>query len=248
MDFKEIKKKKHFIFDSEVEFRLKKPNYPKLVNWRVGEQGDWVLTDDDCIVQILKKGVLKDVSKNREYVRTICGTFLLDATKKMFGEIAENIYTFSGNNGYQKFYKRNKYTSREMMFVRYMASGKDAVNSYLDSYQTNNPQYAAKKSAQLLKTERVQTMIKEEIKKILEEEGVTASYIIERMKTIADLAEQDNVKLRSLESLAKIAGLFDNEKKQEQLTVWAGFTPEQLVSLKADENKLIAHKEKTESK
>ena len=136
----------------------------------------------------------------------------------------------------------------EMMFVRNMASGKDAVNSYLDSYQTNNPQYAAKKSAQLLKTERVQTMIKEEIKKILEEEGVTASYIIERMKTIADLAEQDNVKLRSLESLAKIAGLFDNEKKQEQLTVWAGFTPEQLESLKADENKLIAHKEKTESK
>jgi len=245
MDFKEIKQKKHFIFDSEAEFRQKHFSTPTLVNWRQGEQGDWVLTDDDCIVQSLKKGILKDISKNREYIRTICGTFLLDGSKKMFGEIAENIYTFSGNNGYQKFYKRNKYTSREMMFVRYMASGKNAVDSYIDSYETNNERYAAKKSAQLLKTERVQTMIKEEIKKILEEEGVTASYIIERMKTIADLAEQDNVKLRSLESLAKIAGLFDNEKKQEQLTVWAGFTPEQLESIKKDEKKLIAHKEKS---
>ena len=50
--------------------------------------------------------------------------------------------------------------------------------------------------------------------------------------------------LSSLDSLAKIAGLFDTEKKSEQLTVWAGFTPEQLEKIKDEqESKLIGHTE-----
>ena len=85
----------------------------------------------------------------------------------------------------------------------------------------------------------------EEIKAILEEEEVTPSYIIGRYKDIADLAEKDGDKLRSHDSLAKISGLFDTDKKSEQLTVWAGFTPEQLEKIKdgQEEAKLIGHTE-----
>ena len=69
---------------------------------------------------------------------------------------------------------------------------------------------------------------------------------ISRYKDIADLAERDSDKLRSLESLTKIAGLFDTEKKQEQLTVWTGFTPEQLEAINGGNTKVIAHAEKEE--
>ena len=42
-----------------------------------------------------------------------------------------------------------------------------------------------------------------------------------------------------------MAGLFDTEKKQEQLTVFQGFTPEQMEALSGKgDTKLIAHKEK----
>ena len=92
-------------------------------------------------------------------------------------------------------------------------------------------------------------MIREEIEKCLKEEGVTADWIIGRYKTIADLAERDSDKLRSLESLSKISGLFDmNEKKTEQLTVFAGFTPEQLEEVKNGEATPIAHARKEEIK
>ena len=89
-------------------------------------------------------------------------------------------------------------------------------------------------------------MIDKQIREILDEEGVTNNWLIERYKTIADLAESDTAKLRSLDSLAKISGLFDlNEKKSEQVTVWAGFSPEQLKEVeKNGKPELIAPAEK----
>ena len=104
--------------------------------------------------------------------------------------------------------------------------------------------YIKTAAQQLMKQESVQKMVSEEIKVILEEEGVTPDYIIGRYKDIADMGERDGDRLRSLDSLAKIAGLFDTEKKSEQLTVWAGFTPEQLEKIKdGQEAKLIGHVE-----
>ena len=54
--------------------------------------------------------------------------------------------------------------------------------------------------------------------------------------------------MRSLDALSKIAGLFDTEKKQEQLTVWSGFSPEQLEAIKSEQSniKVLAHAEKEE--
>ena len=88
-------------------------------------------------------------------------------------------------------------------------------------------------------------MVKEEIKKVLQDEGITADWILSRYRDLAELAERDSDKLRSLESLSKISGLFDTDTKQEQLTVWAGFSDEQMEALKdGSKTKLIAHKEK----
>jgi hypothetical protein len=132
-----------------------------------------------------------------------------------------------------------------LLFARYVALGEDAVSSYIKTYKTENKEYAKSRSTQLLKTERVQKMVKEEVKQILEDEGVSANYIIQRFKQVADIADNDGYVLRSLESLAKIAGLFDTGSEKQQLTVWGGFSPEQLKSVKNE--KLLAHGE-TEDK
>ena len=91
-------------------------------------------------------------------------------------------------------------------------------------------------------------MVKQEILTLLEKNDATPEYIIERYKTIADLAERYTDKLRALGELAKMAGLFNTEeKKSEQVTIWAGFSPEQLEGVKKHgEPELIAHVEKTE--
>ena len=95
-----------------------------------------------------------------------------------------------------------------------------------------------------MKNDDVKKMVKEDIKKVLQDEGITADWILSRYKDLAQIADKDSDKLRSLESLSKIAGLFDTDTKQEQLTVWSGFTSEQMEALNGgNKTELIAHKE-----
>ena len=251
MDFKEIKNTKHYIYDNIDEFNLNHPDIPVRHNWRHGDEDEWIFTDDGYVCQILRK---LDISNNngKEIVciRTLCGTFVAeDKKREMLGEdgIAENIYTFSGNNRYKQNYKDRKRNTRELLFARYVASGIGAANAYKLAFpNSRSSNYIKQRTERLLKTETIQKMVSQEIKELLEKNDATPEYIIERYKTIADLAERDTDKLRALSDLAKMAGLFNPEdKKSEQVTIWAGFSPEQLEGVKKHgEPELIAHAEK----
>ena len=250
MDFKEIKNTKHYIYDSKDEFAIYSPDIPIRHNWRHGDEGEWVFTDDGFVCQILRKTKIKYTGKSVPCIRTVCGTFLAnDKNKEMLGEdgIAENIYTFSGTNVSQRDFNKRGRNSRELLFAKYVASGLGAIESYKRAYpDARSSNYIKNRTDKLLKTETIRKMIDKQIEEILSEEGVTPNWLIERYKTIADLAESDTAKLRSLDSLAKISGLFDlNEKKSEQVTIWAGFSPEQLEEVKKNgKPELIAHAEK----
>tara|TARA_R100001530_G_scaffold90850_2_gene63125 strand:- start:304 stop:1068 length:765 start_codon:yes stop_codon:yes gene_type:complete len=253
MDFKEIKNTKHYLYDTLEEFMISYPDSVVRHNWRHGEEGEWVFTDDGFVCQILRKSKIKDKNRSVACVRTVCGTYLQkDKKKEMLGEngIAENIYTFSGTNVSQKDFNERSRNSRELLFAKYVASGLGVVEAYQRAYpDARSSNYIKARTDKLLKTETIRNMIDKQIEEILNEEGVTPNWLIERYKTIADLAESDTAKLRSLDSLSKISGLFDTgEKKSEEVTIWAGFKPEQLEEVKKHgETELIAHAEKTEN-
>ena len=244
LDSKTIKGITHFLYSIQQYKKASHNEDIVLKHWKKGNEGEWVLTDDNCVVQILKKGYITDKKgKKNPYIRTICGTYSVDSKSVMEGKVAENIYTFSRTNEYQRFIRKEGVTSREVLFAQYIASGSNAISAYKMAYTTDNESYARTRSTQLLKTKRMQDMISEEVKKVLDEEGVSPNYIIQRYKQISDIGENDAVTLRALDSLAKISGLFNTEeKKSEQLTVWTGFTPEQLEAIKQE--KLVAVGEK----
>ena len=245
MDFKAIKGIDNYIYDNIKEFQALKPDTPYVEIWRQANEGDWVKTDDGYFCQILKKGNVGAT----QYVRTILGMFSIKNEKvEMLGEegIVENIYSFSGNYKAIQDYKKNDLSAKETLFARYIASGVDAIESFRKVYpNAKKESYIKDKTQRLLKKESVQKMIKDEIKEVLAEEGVTPEWIVAKYRDIVDLSERDTDKLRSLDALSKISGLFDTEQKKEQLTVWAGFSPEQLEALNSGgETKLIGHKEK----
>ena len=254
MDFKEIKGIKHYIYDDEAEFHIHHASLPLRHYWRQGEEGEWIYTDDDYVCQILRKLTVKSPNdKTTESIRTVCGTFVItDMNRKMLGEdgIAENIYSFSGNYNWRDNKKEIGCSSKQLLFARYIASGVGVIDAYKLAYPSAKVDgYIKRRTEKLLKTEKIQKMVKEEIREILDDEGVTDNWLIERYKTIADLAESDTAKLRSLDSLAKISGLFDTEeKKSEQVTVWTGFSSEQLegVDKHGKKPELIAHAEREE--
>ena len=256
MDLKVIKGNNHYLYDNIEEYKALGCGKPIVGNWRHGDEGDWVETDDGHICQILKKSMIShpNYKQLRTMIRTVCGSFIVEQkTHRMNGEggVVENIYTFSGN--YKAIYSRSKdrkLTNREFLFARYVASGDDAISAYKKAYpKAEDKRYIQKKSNILLQKEEIRTMVKEEIKKILEDEGVSPEWIIGQYKMIAEVSDRDANRLRSLESLAKIAGLFDTDQKQEQLTVFQGFTPQQLEALQGGkETKVLAHAEKSEDK
>ena len=245
MDIKRIKGVDHYLYDSFKEFKALTSRDRVRSSWRVADEGEWTYTDDNHICQILKKFTVKGIgSKDSVCVRTICGTFAVNRKKKMLGAdgVAKNIFTFSGET------PKNLSENKQILFARYMASGLTPTESYRAACpKAESEKYIKLQTSKLLKTKEVQKMIKKEVVATLEKQGVTPDWIVERYKTIANLAEKDSDKLRSLESLSKISGLYEtDDKKSEQLTVFAGFSPKQLEEVKNGETKLLAHGEKEE--
>ena len=230
MESKKIKGKNNYLYDSLNEFHEYGANEPVRNNWRDGKEDEWVFTDDMYVCQILKSF---KVGKN-DCVRTVCGTFRLNnKNRKMLGSdgIADYIYSFSGK--YTKTVDK-KDNSRHFLFAKYVARGDDILEAFRKAYpDAKSDSYIRQESSRLLKKESIQKMVKEEVREILDEEGATPKYIIQGYKQVSDISERDADKLRALDSLAKISGLFDTqERKTEELTVFAGFSPEQLDVIK----------------
>ena len=160
MDYKEIKGKQHFIY-SFTEWELKYPN-SKLESWRVGLEGDWVLTDDNHVVQILKRANYEGM----ETVRCITGTYKVKGNQLMGSDIPKNIYSFSKESNYNKFKNRKKPSSKEFIFAQYIARWEGTIESYLKAFKTNNKDYAKRRANELLHSERVRKMVSKEIKEI----------------------------------------------------------------------------------
>ena len=117
--------------------------------------------------------------------------------------------------------------------------------AYLRIFPTNNSKYAQTASNALLKTERIQKMVSEEVKKMLGNVGIDEEYLLFQAKNIIDNIDgRDSDKLRAIEMLMKISGMFPNDKKTESLTVFQGFTSEQLKELEPSKVNVIGHAEK----
>jgi hypothetical protein len=191
-----------------------------LKNWRLGDIGDWVEADDGCFVQILRKGtMLRSKGKNRvrEYIGTCTGTFPVKDTIQLDTSRRENIYSFSG---VKEPLERRELTKKESLFVYYLSKEKlSPEKAYLKAFPTNNSMYANEKAISLVKTERILTAVKEELKPVLEDLGISEEYILKGIKKSADGAEKEDVKLRALFKLSDIMDLEDKgSTKVTQLT------------------------------
>ena len=204
-------------------------------DWRCSRIGDWVKSDDDCIIQVLRRGsMLRKYGRNkvREYVGTCTGTFPVGPNVKMDTNRRVNIYTFGGDkNSEDILLDRTKLTRYEVIFVTFLASGLSPQEAYLKAYPTNNRNYAAVKSAQLFKTERILTAMKEELKPVMEKLEVDPEYVIKGIKDSAEGSEKEDVRLRALFKLSDILDLEDkNQTKITQVTgaLFQGFSTEAL--------------------
>jgi len=224
----------HEVYDPEDQI---KNGLVVIENWRDSRIGDWVKADDDCIIQVLRKGqMVRKYGRNkvREYVGTCTGTYPVGINVKMDTSRRVNIYTFGGSkNSEDILLDRTTLTRCELVFVQFLTSGMSPQESYLKAYPTKNVNYASVKSAQLMRTERVYTAMKEELKPVCEELGIDSKSVLEDIQYASKNSEKEDVRLRALFKLADILDLED--KNQTRITqvsgaLFQGFSPEQLAS------------------
>ena len=169
----------HKVYDPEDQL----PNGLIVIgNWRDSRVNDWAKADDDCIIQVLRRGKMSQKygrNKVSEYVGTCTGTFPVRRNVKMDTSRRANIYTFGGSKSSEDILlDRTILTRHELVFVRFLASGLSPQDAYLKAYPTNNPRYADVKSAQLMRTERIYTAMKEELKPICDELGIEPKSVL----------------------------------------------------------------------
>ena len=102
----------------------------------------------------------------------------------------------------------------------------------MKAFPTVNPGYAKHKSAQLVKTKRVMTAMKEELKPILEELGINENSILKNINTIAMSSEKDETRLKALFKLSDIMDLEDKNKTtvtQVSGALFKGFADKHLI-------------------
>ena len=240
MRFYKVNGIEHTVYDDIDEL----PKNFKYINWRSANVGDWVKADDGCYIQILRKGkmvVPKGRNKVREYVGTCTGTFPVTSKAKMDTSRRLNIYSFGGNkSSADVLLDRTVLSKHEHLFVVYITSGLSPQQAYMKAFPTSNPGYAKQKSAQLIKTKRITTAMKEELKPILEEIGVDEKSILENINNIAMSSEKDETRLKALFKLSDIMDLEDKNKTTvTQVTgaLFQGFQEKEL--LKAERPKAI---------
>jgi len=244
---RKVSGKLEYVFDNKHEF---KGFYPDLAlyDWKSAKEGDWVLTDDKQVCKILKRSSFKARTGQKpvEYVRTLLGMATVTENSKLEGKPARNIYSFSNKEYSEKLRENRKEpTKNEIMFAKYVATGIEIDEAYIKAFRTEDTGYAKNISSKLIKTERIQKLITEEMKSALEKAGVDPEYLLNNSKKIIDKDKaRDSDKLRAIETLMKVAGMFPaSDKKTESLTVFQGFSREQLEQLKSSEVKALAHAE-----
>lgn len=217
MKYYTVKGIKHTVYENEREV----PPHVNIVrNWRLGNIDDWVLTDDECVIQILRKGTMLRKVGERAYVGTCTGTFLCLDNTWMDANKRTNIYSFGGDSTPEQVVaNRRKMTANEELFVTYISQGLSPEDAYVKAFPTNNKQYARMKAVNLIKTERVKTAVKEELKPILQELDIDEKMVLENIKIVAQTAEKDDTKLKALFKLSDILDLEDkNSAKVQQIT------------------------------
>ena len=217
MKYHVVKGIKHTVYEAENEV----PPHVNIVrNWRMGTLDDWVLTDDKCVIQILRRGTMLRKVGERSYVGTCTGTFLCLEGTWMDANRRTNIYSFGGDSTpEQVVMNRRKMTANEELFVLYMSQGLEPQDAYVKAFPTNNKQYARMKAVNLIKTERIKTAVKEELKPVLEELEISPKMVLEDIKLVAKTSDKDDIKLRALFKLADILDLEDkNAAKVQQIT------------------------------
>ena len=197
--------------------------------WKNSKKNDWVLTDDNKILQIL---AVKTIGTTKVY-QTCIGTF--SESGKMDTKKRSSRHTLSGKTEYELLKDRKEPTHKEILFAARIATGQRPAQAYLAVYDTKSEETAKKKSAILVKTERIQKILKQDLKDVFEKLGATTESMVEVVWGVAQNGKNDSDRLKAAGMMWDAANLVEKHKITEIQGLFQGFDPTQIEEFKRPE-------------
>jgi hypothetical protein len=172
-------------------------------DWREGEVGEWVLTDDEFVVQIIATGRV-GIYKTK-WIRTVHGAFLAySKTVKLTTEKRDCRFTLNGKKSWGQF----RLSSRMKGWVSAVVAGRPALEAYMDHFQTKNEVWARSRVAFLLRQPEILELMKKELAPLLERLGVTQEFVINGyLEMYRNVDHGDAVRFKCLTELAILTGV-----------------------------------------
>ena len=232
-----IKGAQYVLYKNEEEFYKHNPEKKLHKNWRTAQTGDWVKSDDGKVTVVIKRGYIDKHNKNgNEYIRTLLGMVNCERSKFFGGKPIKDIWRFGKVSWYEKTLNGGL-SIKKRMFAKYVAAGIEPIIAYKKAYpQSSSDDYVKQRTKLLIRNEKVKQLIDKEIEMLLSDTGITKSYLLEQTKEIVEKQEaKDSDKLRAIETLMKISGLLNTEKKSESVALiqeFTGFSKEKLNAFK----------------
>jgi hypothetical protein len=231
----------HTVYDSKEEV----PVNIKYKDWKDSKLGDWVLADDDSIIQVIRTGTMfrsKGKIKKVDYVGTCTGTFLKDGKMKMDTDRRENIYSLSGKlTSKEVLEQRENLTGREELFIHNLEKKMSLKDAYINAFKTNNEKYAETRAMLLVKTKRVKKEMHKRLEPILAKLGIDDELVLDGIKQIATCAEKDSDRLKALTELSDVLEIKDKGTNVQEITgmtakhLFSGFAEDDVSNVKRPE-------------
>lgn len=202
--------------DYEI-FRLEDAPEEEYPRWNEAQEGDWVVSDDGWVMQCLK------VQKTHYDERLIFPVAYRFRTQEQFlaqWHIDEGIYTThkAGVRHSDSMPRRRKTKLAVELFVGYIMSGKPIDWQEIDRVMGTQSVFFAKRRFQ---NETVKKAVDDKLKAAFEEAGMDDTWVLERLRRAADIAE-DKKDVRNMIEAVKTVGKYRDmegrsQEKKEQL-------------------------------
>ena len=197
-----------------------------LFDWRKAEKGDWVVTGDGKVMEI--------IGRRKKHPKTNKKPFYL--LRSGFGEhptYKKNIYASKqidyDDRSYhgKKLLTNVKPTALQNAFVDKLCmnhevdrngqfSSEDIISAYMGTFMENNPTQALRRGMNLIKREYVRERISMNLRDKFIEQGMDDEWIVSQYKELIDETSQANTKLNAINketSSQSIIMISDGDKK-----------------------------------
>ena len=218
-----IKDKEHFVYDLESEL----PEGLMIVpDWKNARDGDWVLTDDNSYIQVLGR---KKIGKT-DAVQTCIGTYSIHG--EMDTAERKDRHNLNGKTSRESLIDRKNPTNRERLFARRIVLGQEAVEAYMEVYDANSKDYAKRRAALLLKTQRMDVLMDKNKEDVMSKLEIDLYYLLKSAKEEVDNGKNGSDRISALKMLWEAYGVVEKQKVTEVTGIFQGFEQKKLEEVK----------------